>query len=133
MGIPWFVRAWAFMGVFMAWLTDLWNQITQIFTTADMITLAMIAIVVIAVGFMTESLSSIVTMTFVGLVAFAILEYVRALTGVGMPASNQDATALAQTDWHNLLTMQVQLLIAYAVAFAVLIGIVSTIRSLVFR
>jgi hypothetical protein len=121
------------MGVFMAWLTDLWNQITQIFTTADMITLAMIAIVVIAVGFMTESLSSIVTMTFVGLVAFAILEYVRALTGVGMPASNQDATALAQTDWHNLLTMQVQLLIAYAVAFAVLIGIVSTIRSLVFR
>ncbi len=118
----------------MAWLTDLWNQITQIFTSADMITLAIIAIVVIGVGWMTESLASIVTMTFLGLVAFGILEYVRALTGVGMPAGNHpDAMTLAQTDWHNLLAMQVQVLVAYAIAFAVLIGIVSTIKSLVFR
>jgi hypothetical protein len=77
---------------------------------------------------MTESLASIVTMTFAGLVAFAVLQY-----GRGVLFDKQDASALASTDWHNLMTMQVQILLAYAVAFAVLIAIVSFIRSLVFR
>lgn len=98
-----------------------------------MITLAIIAVVVLAVGYMTEGLTSLVTMTFVGLIAFAILQYVRALAGIGMPASKQDAMTLAQTDWHGLMTWPVGGLIAYAIAFAILIGAVSLIRSLVFR
>jgi glucan phosphoethanolaminetransferase (alkaline phosphatase superfamily) len=112
----------------MDWLNDLWNQISQIFSSADTTTLIIIALAVLAVGFMTESLASIVTMTFVGLVIFAVLQYAR-----GVLLDKQDINTLAQTDWHNLMALQVQVLLAYAIAFAVLIGAVSLVRSLVFR
>ena len=112
----------------MDWLNEIWNSVYAIFTSADMITLAIIAVVVLAAGFMMEGLGSIVTMTFVALVAFAVLQYIRAVA-----LNGQNASALAQTDWHNFLAWPMQGLVAYAIAFAVLIGVISLIRSLVFR
>lgn len=113
----------------MSALIDLWHSVVGIFTSADMITLGIIIVIALAAGFMMESLGSLVTMTFAALVVFAVATYLRAIAMGG----GKDASAVAQTDWHNLLGLQVQVILAYAIAFAVVIAIVHFIRSLVLR
>ncbi|HEX3810717.1 MAG TPA: hypothetical protein VHW02_13570 [Rhizomicrobium sp.] len=112
----------------MDWLTDIWNSIYAIFATADWITLLIIGVVVLGVGFMTESLATIITSTFIALVVYAVAQFVRAIATGGANAS-----ALAQADWHTFLAWPMQGFIAYAIAFAVLIAIVSLLRTLVLR
>jgi hypothetical protein len=114
----------------MSALTDLWNTIHGILLGPDHITLGIIIIVSIGVAFMTEGLAMIVTSTFVALVAFGVAQIIRgAVTG----GSKMDISGLVQADWHALMGWQVQMLLAYAIIFAVLIAIFSTIRGLVFR
>jgi hypothetical protein len=112
----------------MNYIMDIWNAIQGIATHADLITIAIAVVAVLAAGFLMDGLGSIVTMTFIALVAFGVLQYARAVLLGGA-----NAAALADVDWHALMTMQVQLLLAYAIAFAILIAIVSLIRSLIFR
>jgi hypothetical protein len=112
----------------MSVLTDLWNTMHGIVTSADVVTLVIMAVVALGAGFMMQSLGSIVTTTFVALLAFALAGYVRAVT-----AGGQNAAAYAQTDWHGFLGLQMLTLLAYAVTFAIVITVVHAVRSLVLR
>ncbi len=111
----------------MSALNDIWNSIHAIITSADVITLVIMGLIALAAGFTMQSMSSIVTTTFVALVAFALAGYVRAVVG------GQNAAAFAQTDWHGFLGLQMLTLLAYAITFAIVIAIVHAIRSVVLR
>lgn len=111
----------------MSALIDVWNTIHGIITTADMVTLAIMVVIALAAGFTMQSMSSIVTTTFVALLAFALAGYVRAVI------AGQNAAAFAQTDWHGFLSLQMLTLLAYAITFAIVIAIVHAIRSVVLR
>jgi hypothetical protein len=112
----------------MSVIMDIWHTVNGIVMSADMITLVIMAVVALGAGFMMQSLSAIVTTTFVALLAFALATYVRAVV-----AGHQNAAAFAQTDWHYFLSLQMLTLIAYALTFAVVIGIVHFARSLIQR
>jgi hypothetical protein len=111
----------------MSALTDIWNTIHGIITSADVITLVIMAVIAIALAFFSEGLGSLVSVTLGALVVFALATFARAAMG------SKDIAGLAQTDWHNLMGVQVGILLAYAIIFAVAIAIVSVIRSTVMR
>ncbi len=112
----------------MSALTDIWNSIHGIITSPDHISFALLIVIAIAAGFMMQGLNSLVSTTFVALLAFALAGYLKAVTLGG-----QNATAYAQTDWHNFLGLQMLTLLAYAITLAVVIAIVHAIRSMVLR
>lgn len=111
----------------MSALLDLWHSVVGIVTAGDWITLAIMAVVALATGFMMQNIGSIVSATVGAMVVFAIATFIRAAVGA------KDAIALAQTDWHNLQAVTVHSLLAYAIAFAIVIGVVHFVRSLVMR
>ncbi|MGB8363387.1 MAG: hypothetical protein ACLQUZ_17910 [Rhizomicrobium sp.] len=111
----------------MSALLDLWHSVVGIVTTGDWITLAIMAVVALAAGFAMQNFGSIVTATFAALVVFGLATFMRAAVGA------KDAVALAKTDWHGLLGLTVHNLLAYAIAFAVVIAVVHIVRSLVVR
>jgi hypothetical protein len=111
----------------MSELLNLWHSITGIITSSDVVTLIIMAVVAIGAGFAMSGMGSIVTATFGALVLFGLATFVRAAV------AGKSAATLAQSDWHSLLAMQVQTLLAYAIAFAIVIAIVHTIRSAVMR
>jgi hypothetical protein len=111
----------------MSELMNLWHSITGIVSSSDVVTLIIMAVVAVGAGFAMQGMGSLVTATFGALVLFGLANFIReAIKG-------KSAMTLAQSDWHNLLAMQVQLLLAYAIAFAIVIAIVHTIRSIVMR
>ena len=112
----------------MASLMDIWNGIVSIFTSADMITLGIMIVIVLAAGFIMQGFEALVATTLVALILFGLAGYVRA---VAMNGAN--AAQLAESQWHGFLTMPMQTLISYAIAFAIGIGIIHLVRSLVIR
>lgn len=110
----------------MSVLNDIWHSMHGIVASADVVTLVIMAVIALGAGFMMQSFGSIVTTTFVALLAFALAGYVRAVT-----AGGQNAAAYAQTDWHGFLGLQMLTLVAYALTFAVVIAVVHFVRSLV--
>ena len=112
----------------MSVLNDLWHTMHGIVLSADTVTLVIMAVIALGAGFIMQSFGSIVTTTFVALLAFALAGYVRAVT-----AGGQNAAAYAQTDWHGFLGLQMLTLVAYSVTFAVIIAVVHFLRSLVLR
>ena len=112
----------------MSALTDIWHSILGIVTSPDHISLAILIVIAVAAGFMMSSFNSIVTTTFVALLAFALVGYLKAVT-----LGHQDAAAFAQTDWHSFLGLQMLTLLAYAITLAVGIAVVHAIRSVVLR
>ncbi|HEY1612376.1 MAG TPA: hypothetical protein VGF97_01630 [Rhizomicrobium sp.] len=106
---------------------DLWHSINGIFTSADLITIAIMAVVAIGAGLAMQSMGSIITATVGALVIFSVAVFARAAL------STKDAETLARTDWHNLLGLQFRVLIAYGIAFAVAITLTHTVRTLVRR
>ena len=113
----------------MSALLDLFHSVMAIVTSGDYTSLAIMAAIAIAVGYMMENFGSIVTSTFVALVAFGLASYVVAVAKVG----GKGAGTLAQTDWNNLLGLTVHGLLAYAIAFAIVIAAVHIVRSVVQR
>jgi len=111
----------------MSFLMDIWHTIHSILTTSDLITLGIMAVVAIGAGFMMQSFGSIVTTTLVALIAFALLSYVRAVTLGG-----QNASAYATTDWQAFQNLHMLQLLGYSLAFAVVIAVAHTARSLIF-
>jgi hypothetical protein len=109
-------------------IMDIWHSINSIFTSADMVTLAIMAVIALGAGFAMQGMGSLITATFGALVVFGLAGFVRAVT-----TGKKDAMALAQTDWHSLLGLQMQVLIGYAVAFAIVIALVHLVRSAVMR
>lgn len=111
----------------MSVLTDLWGSVHAIITSSDAITLGIMAVIALGAGYMMQNYGSIVTTTFVALVAFALAGYVRAIVG------GQNAEAYAQTDWHNFLGLHMMTLLSYALTFAIVISLVHAVRSIVQR
>lgn len=112
----------------MSALTDIWHAMLAIVTSGDHISLAIMIVIAIAAGYLMQSFGSIVTTTFVALLAFALVGYVKAIALGG-----QNAEAYAQTDWHGFLGLQMMTLLAYALTFAIAISVVHAIRSAVMR
>jgi hypothetical protein len=112
----------------MSALTDVWHSIFGIITSPDHISLAILVVIALAAGFMMTSFNSIVTTTFVALLAFALAGYLKAVTLGG-----QNAAAYAQTDWHSFLGLQMLTLLAYAITLAIAITVVHAVRSVVLR
>jgi hypothetical protein len=112
----------------MASLMDFWHGIISIFTSADMITLGIMIVIVLAAGFIMQGFEALATTTLVALVLFGLAGYVRAVA-----LNGANAAELAEKQWHGFLTMPVQTVIFYAIAFAVGIGIIHTVRTLVIR
>ena len=112
----------------MPFLMDIWNTIHGILTSSDVITLALMALIALGAGFMMQSMGSIVTTTVVALVAFALAGYVRAVTMGG-----QNASAFATKDWQAFQGLHMMTLLAYAIAFGVVIAVVHAARNLIGR
>lgn len=111
----------------MSELVSLWHSITAIITSSDTVTLVIMAVVAIGAGLAIQGMGALVTATFGALVLFGLATFVRGAIG------GKSATTLAQNDWHSLLTLQVQVLLCYAIIFAVVITVVHAIRSAVMR
>jgi len=107
---------------------DILNVVIGVFSTEDMIQLGVLLAVMLLAGLFMPNIGSIVTTTFVALVLFALAMFVR-----GVVLDGQDAATLAEMDWQNFLALEVKVLFAYAVAFAVVISVVFFVRSLVSR
>jgi len=112
----------------MSALMDIWHSTLGLFTSGDMISIAIIVVIALAAGFFMESVGSLVTTTFLALVVFGIATYVRA-----MVMNKGDAGALAQTDWSHLLKLTVHDVLPYVIVFAVLITLVNVARSAIGR
>jgi hypothetical protein len=112
----------------MSSVMDVWHGIVSIFGSADMITLGIMIVIVLAAGFIMQGFESIVTTTVIALVLFGLAGYVRAVVMNG-----KNAAALAQSTVHGFLGMTMQTLLAYALAFAIGIGIIHLVRSIVMR
>ncbi|HEY5337209.1 MAG TPA: hypothetical protein VIJ85_03315 [Rhizomicrobium sp.] len=108
-------------------LMDVWNTILHIVHSADLFTLGLMALAAIGAGFMTMELSGVLTTSLAALIGFAVLMFLRAVL-----LQHADASALLTADWHAFATMQALMLLAYVIIFAVVIGVVSTIRNAVF-
>src|ERR1700674_2751961 len=84
-------------------IMDIWHSINSIFTSADIVTLVIMAVIALGAGFAMQGMGSLVTATFGALVVFGLAGFVRAVT-----TGKKDAMALAQSDWHSLLGLQMQ-------------------------
>jgi hypothetical protein len=111
----------------MPFLMDIWHAIHGILTTSDLITLGVMVVIALAAGFMMHSFSSVVTTTVIALVAFALVGYVRAVLLGG-----QNASAYAMTDWQAFQNLHMLQLLAYALAFAIVITVAHAARTLIF-
>lgn len=108
-------------------ITDVWHTIQSIIHSADLITLVIMAVVAIGAGFLMQEMGSIISATVIALIVFAIIKFVYAIA-----LQHADASALVMADWKSFETLQMLLVLAYAVVFGVVIAIVSTVRNLVF-
>jgi hypothetical protein len=111
----------------MSVLMDIWSAVHGIIATSGMVPLILMAVIAVAAGFMMQNFSSILSATVIAMLAFALATYAYAV------ARGASAAASAQADWHNFLDLHMLTLVAYAVTFAVAIGVVHFVRSLVLR
>jgi hypothetical protein len=95
--------------------------------SADYYTLGAAVVIIIAAGFLIDGVRSIVPATLAALLAFVLVKFAIALT-VG---NQHDVEALAQADWRAFVDLKMLVLLAHALIFGVLIGLVSTIRSMI--
>ena len=109
----------------MSALMDIWHNIQAVVTAADYYTIGAAILVVIIAGFLIESVRSVVPATLVALLAFVLIKFVLAMTVGG----SHDIEAVATADWKAFVDLKMLVLVAYAVIFAVLIGVVNVIRS----
>ena len=107
-------------------LTDIWNTIQSIVHSADTIQLVLMAVVALGAGFMMMELGSVVSMTVVALIVYAILNFIRAIV-----LQHADITGLLTADWKAFEVMTGLVILSYAILFGVVIAIVSTVRGLV--
>jgi hypothetical protein len=112
----------------MSIIWDIWNTIHAIVTSANIVTIGIAVVVLLAAAFMMQGLESLATTTLVALIAFALIGYVYAVT-----LGKQPAAAFATTDWHNFATMNGLTLLAYGLIFAVGIAIANLLISVVRR
>lgn len=107
---------------------ELWNMAVQIFSTADMTHLGIMAVVIIAAAFFMSSFGQLLNVTALALVMYAAANLVLTIVTVG-----GDFMTLLQSYWDQFLAMDVKTLLVWFLAFGVLIAIVNFVISLVVR
>lgn len=112
----------------MSSLMDFWHSVLSVYGSADMITLGIVLVIVIAAGVIMQGFEALVTTTVVALILFGLAGYARAVV-----LNGQNAAQLAEVQWHGFLGMTMQTLLAYAVTFAAGIGLIHVVRSFLTR
>lgn len=112
----------------MSSLMDIWHSVLTVYGSADMITLGILIVIVLAAGVIMQGFDAIVTTTVVAMILFGLAGYVRAVA-----LNGENAAKLAEAQWHGFLGMTMQTLLAYAVTFAIGITIIHMIRSFLTR
>ena len=110
----------------MPFLMDIWHAIHDIVVSSDWKTLAIMAVVALGAGFVMQGFNSVVSTTVLALIAFALVEYAVAIT-----LGKQNASAYATADWKAFQDLHMLTLLAYALIFAVAIGVAHAARSLI--
>jgi|SRR5215469_2476303 len=113
----------------MSSLMDLLHSVLAVVTSGDWLALGIMVVIAIGVGFVMQELGSILSSTVIALALFAVATYARGVVS----AKGASAAALAQTDWHNLQSVTVHSLLAYGITFAIMIGAVYVVRTMVAR
>jgi hypothetical protein len=106
---------------------DIWHAIQAVVTSADYFTLGAAILIVIIAGFLMESVRSVVPVTIAALLAFVVVKFVLDMTVHGA----RDLEVLATGYWKGFVDLKMLVLLAHALVFAVLIGVVNVIRSAV--
>jgi hypothetical protein len=114
----------------MSVLMDLWHSVVGIVTTSGVITLVIMAVIAIGAAFMIEGAGSLVTATVGALVVFGLATSIYA---AATAKGGANWSGMPQADWAALHSVTVPILLAYAILFAVVIGVLSFIRSIVLR
>lgn len=107
-------------------LMDIWHSIQGIVHSADTIQLVLMAVIAIIAGFMMMELSSLISVTIIALIAYAIANFIYAIV-----QQHADVTGLLTADWKVFEAMTALLVLSYAIMFGVVIAAVSTVRGLV--
>jgi hypothetical protein len=107
---------------------ELWNMAVQIFSTADMTHLGIMAVIIIGAAFFMSSLGQLLNVTTLALIFYAIANMVLTLMTTG-----GDFMTMLQTNWDQLLALDVKTLLVWFLSFGVLIALVHFVVSLVFR
>jgi hypothetical protein len=108
----------------MPFFTEIWLAFHGILASSDLLTLAIMAVIAVGAGVLMRKLDSIVTVTFVALIAFALFTYAKAVL-----VDRRDASAFALAYWHEFQSLPMLTLVAYATGFAAIIAVVYLARS----
>ena len=106
---------------------DMWDIVMRVFGSADTVSLIIMLVVVVAFGLMLRSFGDIITLTVSALIIYGLVRLAYSVT------QGADPSSLASTAWGNLKVMTVSDLVVYFLAFAIVMGVISAIRSVVGR
>jgi hypothetical protein len=106
---------------------EMWDIVMRVFGSADTVSLVIMLLVVVMFGLMLRSFGDIITLTVSALIVYGLARLAYSIFQGADPGS------LAGTAWGNLKAMPVGDLVVYFLAFAIVMGIISAIRSMVAR
>ncbi len=111
----------------MTIVNDMWDIVMRVFGSADTVSLVTMLLVVVLFGLMLRSFGDVITLTVSALIVYGLARLAYSVY------QGADPSALAGTAWGNLKVMPVGDLVVYFLAFAIVMGIISVIRSVVAR
>jgi hypothetical protein len=106
---------------------EMWDIVMRVFGSTDTVSLVIMLLVVVGFGMMLRSFGDIITLTVSALIVYGLARLAYTVSQGADPGS------LAGTAWNNLKAMAVGDLVVYFLAFAIVMGIVWAIRSMVAR
>ena len=109
----------------MSIVQEMWDIVMKVFGGADAISLVIMLLVVVMFGLMLRSFGDIITLTVSALIVYGLARLAYTVYQGADPGS------LAGTAWQDLKAMAVGDLVVYFLAFAIVMGVVSAIRSMV--
>ena len=104
-------------------LNDMYDIVMRVFGGADTVSLIIMLLVVVLFGLMLRSFGDVITLTVSALIVYGLARLAWSVYQGADPGS------LAGTAWGNLKVMSVGDLVVYFLAFAIVMGIVSILRS----
>ena len=104
-------------------LTDMWDIVMRVFGSADTVSLIIMLLVVVLFGLMLRSFGDVITLTVSALIVYGLARLAYSVYKGADPGS------LLGTAWGDLKVMSVGDLVVYFLAFAIVMGVVSILRS----
>jgi ABC-type transport system involved in cytochrome bd biosynthesis fused ATPase/permease subunit len=114
----------------MSIIMDLWHAIIGIVTTSGAVPLVIILVIAVAAAFMIEGLGSLVSATVGALIVFGLATTIYA---AATAKGGANWSGMPQADWAALHQLTVASLLAYAILFAIAIGVINFVKTLVVR